>query len=132
MESPEHERSLNEMLIDVALNYWRKGLRPIRLREGTKAAELKWKEYQSRPPTEEEVRSSVGAGRTIIGLVTGSGLGVVDCDDPALLGDVIAQVGDTPMKCRTPSGGTHLYYRMRGGVHYGNAVKINGKDIDLR
>ncbi len=120
------------MQTDVALTYRDRELRPIRLREGTKAAELKWKEYQSRPPTEDEVRAMFASGKPNIGLVTGSGLVVVDVDDPALLEDVIAHVGRTPMMCRTPSGGTHLYYRMRGGVHYGNAVKINGKDIDLR
>jgi hypothetical protein len=26
----------------------------------------------------------------------------------------------------------HLWYRMRGGVHYGNKVKIRGKPLDLR
>ena len=57
-------------------------------------------------------------------LVTGNGLVVVDVDDPALLGDVIAHCGDTPQKSRTPSGGFHLWYGMRKGVRYGGAVKI--------
>ena len=41
-------------------------------------------------------------------------------------------MGDTPMRSRTPSGGTHLFFRMRAGIHYGNSVKIKGKPIDLR
>ena len=120
------------MLTDAALNYLKMGFRPIRLREGSKAAEIFWKEYQSRPPGEEEVRRMFASGSPNIGLVTGNGLVVVDVDDPALLEAVIEHVGSTPMMCRTPSGGTHLYFRMRGGVHYGNAVRINDRATDLR
>ena len=36
------------------------------------------------------------------------------------------------MRCQTPSGGMHLYYAMRHGVHYGNAVRIKDKPLDLR
>jgi Bifunctional DNA primase/polymerase, N-terminal len=43
-----------------------------------------------------------------------------------------ARAGETPMRCPTPSGGMHLYYAMRSGIRYGNAVRINGKAIDLR
>jgi Bifunctional DNA primase/polymerase, N-terminal len=128
----ERERSLNEMLIEAALNYLKMGFRPIRLCEGTKAAELKWKEYQSRPPTEEEVRAMFATGKPNIGLVTGGGVVVVDVDDPALLDAVIEHCGSTPMQTITPRGGRHLWYRMRAGVHYGNAVRINDRAIDLR
>src|SRR5207244_4453186 len=55
-----------------------------------------------------------------------------DVDDPGLLEVVIEHCGDTPMRCQTPSGGMHLYYAMRRGVHYGNAVRIKGKPLDLR
>ena len=63
--------------------------------------------------------------------MTGNGIVVVDIDDPDLLETVIEHCGDTPMRCRTPNG-MHLYYAMRPGVQYGNAVRINGKPIDLR
>lgn len=39
-----------------------------------------------------------------------SGLVVVDVDDPALVPDMLALYGDTPIRTRTPSGGMHLYY----------------------
>ena len=71
------------MLTDAALNYMRLGFRPIRLAEGSKAAEIRWKEYQSRPPGEEEVRRMFASGSPNIGLVTGGGVVVVDVDDPA-------------------------------------------------
>lgn len=39
-----------------------------------------------------------------------AGLVVVDVDDPELLPELIELYGDTPVKVRTPRGGTHLYY----------------------
>ena len=39
-----------------------------------------------------------------------AGLVVVDVDDPDLLPELIQLYGDTPVKVRTPRGGTHLYY----------------------
>src|SRR5207247_1279733 len=81
---------------------------------------------------EEKVRSWFSTGEPNIALLTGNGVVVVDVDDPTLTDAVIEHCGPTPMKCQTPGGGLHLYYAMRPGVHYGNAVRIKGKPIDLR
>lgn len=131
-ESYETERSANEAMIHTALQYLKLGYRPIPLAAGTKRAEVKWKEYQARPPNEEQVCSWFSAGQPNIALMTGNGVVVVDVDDPTLTEAIIDHCGATPMRCQTPGGGLHLYYAMRPGVHYGNAVRIRGKPIDLR
>jgi hypothetical protein len=131
-KSHEPERSPNEAMIHTALEYLKLGYRPIPLVTGTKRAEIKWKEYQARPPNEENVWSWFSVGEPNVALLTGNGVVVVDVDDPALTEAVIDHCGATPMKCQTPGGGLHLYYAMRPGVHYGNAVRIKGKPIDLR
>jgi len=128
----EHEPTLNESMIEAVLSYLALGYRPIPLVRGTKAAAVKWKPYQARPPTEDELLGWFGNGQPNVALVTGSGVVVVDVDDPALLDAVIEHCGDTPMQTITPRGGRHLWYRMRGGVHYGSAVKIKDKPLDLR
>jgi hypothetical protein len=119
-------------MIDAALEYWRLGYSPIPLRPGSKIAAVKWKPYQLRPPTEDEVVGFFAAGEPNIALVTGNGTVVVDVDDPAFLDQVIEHCGDTPQRTLTPRGGLHLWYGMRRGVHYGNSVKIKGKPLDLR
>ncbi len=119
-------------MINQALEYLKLGYRPIPLNAGTKQAAVKWKAYQARPPTEEDIRSWFSSGERNIALLTGNGVVVVDVDDPALAHELVEHCGATPMRCKTPSGGLHLYYVMSPGVHYGNAVRINGKPIDLR
>src|SRR5688500_1104918 len=128
-ESPE---GLNEHLVFAAKEYLRLGYRPIPLVAGTKRAGLKWKRFQEESPTEKDLEGWFGQGAPNVALVTGQGVVVVDVDDSALTEAVIAQCGETPMRCRTPSGGVHLYYGMRKGVHYGNAVRIREKPLDLR
>ena len=130
---PEHDR-LGENMTDAALRYLKLGYRPIPVHPGQKSAAVKWKRFQTEVPSEEEIWHWFHEGDCNIALVTGNGLVVVDVDaaDQGLLEEIVEHVGDTPMRTRTPSGGTHLYYRMRAGVHYGNAVKVKGKPIDLR
>lgn len=128
----EHSPDINERMIDAALEYQRLGYRPIPLRPGTKTAVVKWKPYQLRSPTEDEIAGFFAAGEPNVALVTGNGVVVVDVDDPALVDAVIDHCGDTPQRTLTPRRGTHLWYRMRNGVHYGNKVKIRGKALDLR
>ncbi|HKI30862.1 MAG TPA: bifunctional DNA primase/polymerase [Gemmataceae bacterium] len=127
--SPE---SVNESMIQAALEYRKLGFRPIPLSPGTKAACVKWKAFQARPPTEGEIEAWFGSGVSNIALLTGNGVVVVDVDDPGLLDEVLERCGTTPMMTRTPSGGVHCWFRMRAGVHYGNAVKIKGRAVDLR
>jgi hypothetical protein len=123
---------LNVDSIDMAFRYLSLGFRPIPIVAGTKCAAIKWKHWQTASPGEQELTDWFSVGERDIALVTGNGVVVVDVDDPSLLELVIARCGDTPMRCRTPSGGMHLYYAMRSGIRYGNAVRINGMPIDLR
>ncbi len=132
LNTTEPEASLKATMIHAVLEYLKLGYRPLPIVSGTKRAAVKWRPYQARPPTEQEVAGWFSAAERDVALMTGNGVVVVDVDDPGLLGIVTARCGDTPMRCRTPSGGMHLYYAMRRGVRYGNAVRINGKPTDLR
>ena len=73
-KSHEPERSPNEAMIHTALEYLKFGYRPIPLVTGTKRAEIKWKEYQGRPPDEEKVRSWFSSSKPNIALLTGNGV----------------------------------------------------------
>ncbi|AOS65000.1 bifunctional DNA primase/polymerase [Actinoalloteichus hymeniacidonis] len=101
----------------------------------------------------------LGSGVHNIGLPCGlSGLLVVDCDMPKgpddrpegrwtregvgsgldMLTALAQEVGEQPplpgdtFTVRTPSGGTHLYYRMPSGVRLGNTASALGWRIDTR
>jgi hypothetical protein len=130
----ETSPDINEHMLRAALEYLRLGYRPIPLPPGSKGKGMrfKWKPYQGRSPTEEEILEWFAAGEPNVALVTGNGTVVVDVDDPGLVDEVLAHCGDTPQRCQTPSCGVHLWYGMRKGIHYGNAVKIRGREIDLR
>ncbi len=128
----EAETGLNENMITAAREYLKFGFWAIPLVSRSKKAAIKWKPYQARPPTEEELVGWFSGGEPNVALVTGNGVVVVDVDDPSLLDQVLDRCGETPMRSQTPSHGLHLYYRMRGGVHYGNAVKIKDQPLDLR
>jgi hypothetical protein len=55
-----------------------------------------------------------------IGVACGlSGIVVVDVDDPTLIPAMLLRFGDTPLITRTPSGGSHLWYRKAGVVGSG-------------
>jgi hypothetical protein len=66
--------------------------------------------------------------------MTGGGVVVLDIDtsDPALVAWAIDHCGDTPMKCRTPRGGLHLYYRTEPATRCRSGVRIGGRPYDLR
>lgn len=118
------------MMIEVALEYLSMGYRPIPLIPRTKRSHVKWSVYRARPPTENEIRSWFGAGEQNIALVTGNGIVVVDVDDPAMVSTVLERCGNTPMRCRTPSG-MHLYYSQPDS-ELSTAVRVNGTPIDIR
>lgn len=119
-------------MVKTAMQYLKNGFRPIPIVAGTKRAAIPWKKWQTVAPTEAEIGRWFSIGDADIGLITGNGVVVVDVDDIEMLNAVLKHCGDTPMRCRTPNGGMHLYYAMRRGIHYGNAVRIKGKPIDLR
>lgn len=91
----------------------------------TKRPLVKWADYQTRLPTEEEVEkwwSQWPDAR--IGLVTGflSGVVVVDCDNDAALTAASEAGLWSPVRVETRRG-QHLYYaHPRDGKRYGNKV----------
>ena len=102
------------------------------VRPGTKVPAFRG--WQHTDYTEVELRRWLDEQDYNVGIMTGGGLVVVDIDssDPAKVNWVIDHCGDTPMKCRTPRGGVHLYYRTRPGVRFCNRVKIRGEPYDMR
>jgi Bifunctional DNA primase/polymerase, N-terminal len=127
-ESPD----INDYFVEAALQYLSLGYRPIALVRGEKSAAVRWKKFQADLPIAAEVIGMFSEGTPNIALVTGNGVVVVDVDDPLLLDEVIEKCGDTPMRTQTPRGGLHLWFRMRNGVHYGNAVRVKNRALDLR
>lgn len=94
---------------------------------------IKWEEYQTRKPTEEEVeRWWVKYPDSMIGIVTGkiSNLAVIDVDskDENDIPSAFGGYKDIPT-VSTPRG-FHFYFRYQDGIT--NTVNIGGKKIDIR
>ena len=54
-------------------------------------------------------------GHAEIGLLTKpSGFTIVDVDDPSVADDMLVRFGQTPVVTRSPSGGSHYWYRSNG------------------
>ncbi|MFL5280095.1 MAG: bifunctional DNA primase/polymerase [Rhodopila sp.] len=71
-------------------------------------------------------------GSDNIGLLCGvSGVTLVDIDDPALMSQMVARYGETPLITETPSGGMHLWYR-HGGEPCGNLRTSEGLPVDIK
>jgi hypothetical protein len=116
---------------EIALANAEKGFVSIPCIPGTKIPRVKWKPYQTRMPTQEELAEWFKETRNNIAILT-SGMVVFDVDDPEKAELVIAQCGDTPHKLRTPRGGIHLGFRKRKGSIVMNQVRIKGQPIDIR
>lgn len=104
---------LNE-LVEAAIRYRRRGWSVIPISRKRKTPLVKWAEYQTRPPTEEQIRTWWKEFPDAnIAVITGriSGLVVVDVDtqhggNPK----PIYQGYKTSLMQRTGSGGYHLFY----------------------
>jgi hypothetical protein len=127
-------------VLDTARGYVGGGLSVIPVRpDGTKAPAIAWKEYQARLPTDEELIAWFSTSKNGIAVICGAvsgGLEVIDFDSPEAFGAWAAKLnerepgllGRFPVVL-TPSGGRHLYHRLRGPVE-GNrklAVDDGGK-----
>lgn len=72
-----------------------------------------------------------------VAIATGNGYAVLDVD-PRHRGDeslarLEAEHGDlATLSCRTPSGGSHLWFRVPAGVAIGNSVGRVGEGLDVR
>lgn len=132
---PEPQTSL-----DRALAYWRRGLsviavpRPSAQHDG-KVPTMAWREYQTRLPTEDEIRAWFAAPQNIA-VVCGaiSGVVVIDGDSPEAVRWITKHLPYTPWQTQT-SRGFHLWYRYPD-VRVPNRARIETRDgrlaIDVR
>lgn len=89
-----------------------------------------WKDYMTRRPTEEELHTWFDTPQyNAIGLATGkiSGVVVVDLDSETIPDGIEL---DSPLICKTISGGRHFYYQWDEELR--NDAKIEGLPIDFR
>tara|TARA_B100000315_G_scaffold253071_1_gene291148 strand:+ start:25 stop:1047 length:1023 start_codon:yes stop_codon:yes gene_type:complete len=110
---------MEEIFGAVALDYFGAGLNiiPTTGEDGKRPCENGWNRYAEKRVHSKTLKRWIRDRPTDnIGLMAGpvSGVTVVDIDDPALVGTLIKELGDTPLKASTPGGGTHLYYRHNG------------------
>lgn len=71
-------------------------------------------------------------GGANVGILTGlSGVTIVDIDDPELVPAMLERFGATPLQTRTPSGGTHLWYR-HSGERCANLRPAEGLKVDIK
>lgn len=125
-------------LLDAALEYLERGwsIIPVRVSgQGKKIPHIRWKEFQTRQATPEEVEAWFtqwpDAG---IALVTGaiSGIYIVDCDTIEAQREADRIGLQTFIKTRTQRGkeGCHLYFEHPGdGKLRGNKVGVNADGV---
>lgn len=120
------------MHVDDALALLRRGWSIIPCRKGSKIPIGRWRAYQKRLPTEDEVRIWWGNHPDAnAAIVTGavSGLVVVDIDPDK--GGRIQDIKETTgTLVKTGGGGWHLYYK-HPGHHVGNRAGVR-PGIDIR
>jgi len=119
---------VNQDKLNQAKEYLGKGISVIPLKHDTKFPAIYWSIYTERHPTNKELEEWFGNGSDFeMGIVTGkiSNLCVLDFEH----GERIDAEEFTAIT-RTASGGFHLYYRYNPEIK--NAVRINGKRIDIR
>lgn len=119
--------------LDAALEYVERGMSVIPIRPDTKRPRIKWREYQERIPTEEEVMLWWEEyPDDDIALVTGviSGLVVVDCDNEDALNSATSEGMSSPCQVKTKRG-THFYFRHpNDGVRRGPRAGIHSRGED--
>jgi len=120
-------------MLNAALEYLDRGWSVIPTRPDTKRPRVKWREFQDRQPTEEEVTqwwtNNPDDG---IALVTGaiSGLVVVDCDNDAALDAALKAGMVSPVRAKTKRG-VHLYFaHPMDGVRRGPRAGNNSRGQD--
>ena len=119
---------MSETTKDQALEYLDRGWSIIPIRPSTKRPAIKWQEFQTRQPTEEEVERWWTQWPDYgIALVTGelSGVVVVDCDNDESIKAAEDAEMFTPVKVKTKRG-LHLYFEHpRDGKRRGPRAGVN-------
>lgn len=110
-----------------ALDLWERGFNLVQLGKCSKSAIRKWADLRENPATDDTIDewwSEQPDGN--IGLLTGNGLVVVDCDSPEAVAIVESRLPKTPWRVKTRRG-CHFYYR-------GNyrCSKIEHHSIDIK
>ena len=101
-----------------------------------KVPAIKWRDYQTRLPTEQELREWFGGPPMNLAVVTGgvSGVVVVDADSTEALGWCTQHLPYTPWQTQTLRG-FHLWYR-HPGVQVANRARIETRNgrlaVDVR
>ena len=94
-----------------ALDLWERGFSLVQLGKCSKSAIRKWADLRDNPATDDIIDtwwSEQPDGN--IGLLTGNGLVVVDCDSPEAVAIVESRLPKTPWRVKTRRG-CHFYYR---------------------
>ena len=110
-------------MLNHALNYLKLGFSVIPLRPGSKEPLIVWKEFQSRKPTENEVREWFQKWPNAnLGVVTGaiSGISIVDLDGPAGMSSATA-LGLASSVVSLTGNGSQLWHQQADVI---NAVKL--------
>ena len=119
-------------VFDAALSYLKLGYSPIPLKSGMKSPVLKWREFQDRRASEQEVTDWFKNKDANIGIVTGkiSGLTVVDVDGrPGLDSLKLADISiPKTYTVRSPKG-LHFYYQYQESPHTVAGILPN---VDIR
>lgn len=135
------EQDQRAALLDAALRYLDQGFSVIPIfhtisaDQDSKTPVIKWKDYQTRLPTEDEVLEwwpDDGRKPSNLGICTGavSGVIVLDCDDEAAMAWADAHGLRSPVRVKTRRG-EHRYFG-HPGVETRNRAKIGGQHLDLR
>lgn len=119
--------------LDAALEYLDRGWCVIPIKPEGKRPAIKWREYQERLPTEEEVMEWWERWPHYdIAIVTGaiSGVVVVDCDNDDALRAAYDAGMRSPIRVKTKRG-THLYFQHpKDGIRRGPRAGVNSRGED--
>lgn len=126
-------------LDSAAFEYIERGVSIIPIHPTSKRPLIKWKDFQDRIATEEDianwqryaVQSSIPLEDIKLAVVTGriSGFVIVDCDSPEAVAHCKAVGIWSPVRVRTKHG-LHLYFRHSMDRDYRPRVGSNSKGID--
>jgi hypothetical protein len=124
---------MSKTKLDAALEYLDRGWSIIPIKPEGKRPAIKWRDYQDRHPTEEEVEEWWTKWPDHdIAIVTGaiSGVVVVDCDNEDALHAAFDAGMRSPIRVKTKRG-VHLYFEHpRDGVRRGPRAGINSRGAD--
>lgn len=119
--------------LDAALEYLERGWSIIPIKPEGKRPAIRWRDYQDRLPTEEEVTEWwTNWPNHDIAIVTGalSGVVVVDCDNEEATHAAFDAGMRSPIKVKTKRG-LHLYFtHPRDGIRRGPRAGVNSRGAD--